>query len=189
MVLSGVSLVSLLYGVHYRESYTVKHKGVQMIERNRDVDVARRPSPPLLTACAGLLFTLAALAVLYADRLTGNLLAAHIQDGYPDLSPSRIEEAARTYLGYLSAVGVLGLAGWAITIRLVARRRRSTPWVATGLFVVGTTVALFDLLVRDTSGDTGLPPLLGWVGLLPSLAGLAVVVLLLRTSLLHTERH
>jgi hypothetical protein len=48
------------------------------------------------------------------------------------------------------------------------------------MFVVGTSIALFNLLVQDTSGDTGLPPLLGWVGLLPSLAGLAAVILLWR---------
>lgn len=46
------------------------------------------------------------------------------------------------------------------------------------MFVLGTGVALFDLLVKDTSGDTGLPPLLGWTGMLPSLAGLLAVTLL-----------
>jgi hypothetical protein len=44
------------------------------------------------------------------------------------------------------------------------------------LLALATGIALFDLLVRDTSGDTGLPPLLGWVGLLPCLAGLLAVM-------------
>ncbi len=46
------------------------------------------------------------------------------------------------------------------------------------MFALGTAIALFDLLVKDTSGDTGLPPLLGWLGLLPCLAGLLAVALL-----------
>lgn len=29
-------------------------------------------------------------------------------------------------------------------------------WVATGMFALGTIIALFNLLVKDTSGDTGL---------------------------------
>jgi hypothetical protein len=39
---------------------------------------------------------------------------------------------------------------------------------------------LFDLLVKDTSGDTGLPPLLGWTGMAPCLAGLLALALLWR---------
>ncbi|MGB0098131.1 MAG: hypothetical protein WBP81_37040 [Solirubrobacteraceae bacterium] len=46
------------------------------------------------------------------------------------------------------------------------------------MFVLGTGIALLDLLVKDTSGDTGLPPLLGWIGLLPCLAGFLAVALL-----------
>jgi hypothetical protein len=46
------------------------------------------------------------------------------------------------------------------------------------MLVPGTGIAVFDLLVKDTSGDTGLPPLLGWIGMLPCLAGLAAVTLL-----------
>jgi hypothetical protein len=46
------------------------------------------------------------------------------------------------------------------------------------MFALGTTIALIDLLIKDTSGDTGLPPLLGWAGTLPCLAGLLAVLLL-----------
>ncbi len=48
------------------------------------------------------------------------------------------------------------------------------------MFVLGTGVSLTDLLVKDRSGDTGLPPLLGWVGILPCLPGLAAATLLWR---------
>src|SRR5690606_38723296 len=50
------------------------------------------------------------------------------------------------------------------------------------LLLAGGGVALFNLLVRDTSGDTGLPPLLGLTGLLPVVAGVVAVVLLWRPS-------
>jgi hypothetical protein len=50
------------------------------------------------------------------------------------------------------------------------------------MFVLGTGIAVIDLLVKDTSGDTGLPPLLGWAGMLPCLAGLLAVTLLWRRS-------
>ena len=43
-------------------------------------------------------------------------------------------------------------------------------------------VGLSALLVRDTSGDTGLPAVLGGLQLLPAVAGLAAVVLLWRTA-------
>jgi plastocyanin len=46
------------------------------------------------------------------------------------------------------------------------------------MFALGTGIALTGLLIKDTSGDTGLPPLLGWVGILPYLAGLLAVTLL-----------
>jgi hypothetical protein len=50
------------------------------------------------------------------------------------------------------------------------------------MFSLGTAVALTALLVKDTSGDTGLSPVLGWIGMTPCLAGLFAVVSLLRRS-------
>ena len=44
--------------------------------------------------------------------------------------------------------------------------------------VLGATIVLTDLLIRDTSGATGLPPLLGWGRVLPCMAGVVAVVLL-----------
>ena len=49
------------------------------------------------------------------------------------------------------------------------------------LFALGAGIAVFNLIVRDTSGDTGLPPLHGWVGMLPALVGVVAVTLLWRT--------
>jgi predicted permease len=85
-----------------------------------------------------------------------------------------------TYLVSLSIVGVLGIMCWFFVIQAVRRRRRWARSVATLVLFVGTSVGLFGLLVRDTSGDTGLPPSLGWLGMLPCLAGVVAVSLLWR---------
>ena len=50
------------------------------------------------------------------------------------------------------------------------------------MLLTGLGVALAALLTRDTSGDVGLAPLLGVIGLLPSTAGVAAVVLLWQPS-------
>lgn len=138
-----------------------------------------KTQPALAAMYAGLVLTIAAMAVLFVDHATGNVLAGHIQAGYPGYSPARVDTAATTYLITLSVIGVLGVASWLWTIRTVRAGKR---WAATAMFVVGTSIALTMLLIRDTSGDTGLPPLLGWVGIIPCVAGLSAVVLLWRRS-------
>jgi hypothetical protein len=82
----------------------------------------------------------------------------------------------------LSVVGALGIASWTWTIWAVRAGKGWARWVATAMFVVGASVALTGLLVKDTSGDTGLAPLLGWIGMLPCLAGLGAVTALWRRS-------
>jgi len=137
----------------------------------------RRRKPALAAMYAGLGLTTAATIVPYADRATGNVLAGHIAAGYPAYAPARVDAAALTYLIYLSVVGVLGALCWLAAIRAEASGKRWARPAAATLFVTGSAIALFDLLVKDTSGDTGLPPLLGWAGILPCLAGLAAVIL------------
>jgi hypothetical protein len=131
---------------------------------------------------AGVALTVFATIVPYIDHATANVLADHIRAGYPTYSQARIDTAVTTYLAYLSSIGVLGVICWFWTIRAVSARRRLARAAATATFVLGTGIALFDLLVRDTSGETGLPPLLGWIGMLPCLAGLLAVTLLWRRS-------
>lgn len=134
--------------------------------------------PALAAMYTGLALTILATAVPYVDRATGNALAEHIRAGYPSYPQERIEVAANTYLIYLSVVGVLGVIGWAVTIWAVKAGRRFAPLLAAALLAAGVTVGLFNLFVRDTSGDTGLPPMLALVGLLPCLPGVAAVTLL-----------
>ena len=144
--------------------------------------------PAIGAMYAGLGLTVVALIVLYVNHATANVLAGHVRAGYPAYTQARIDTAVTTYLVYLSVVGALGIICWLATIWAVKAGKRWVRGAATALFVLGTGIALFDLLVKDTSGDTGLPPLLGWAGMLPCLAGLLAVVLLWRRSRLVMPR-
>ena len=130
----------------------------------------------------GLGLTVVAMIVPYVDHATGNVLASHIRAGYPAYTQARIDSAVTTYLVYLSALGALGIICWVWTIWAVKAGKRWARGIAATVFALGTGIAVIDLLVKDTSGDTGLPPLLGWAGMLPCLAGLLAVMLLWRRS-------
>lgn len=132
----------------------------------------------VLAMYAGLALTAAATIVAFVDHATTDVLADHVRAGYPDYSRTRVDSAVATYLVYLSVVGALGIIAWTWFIWAVKARKRYAPAAATTTFVLATSVALTDLLVKDTSGDTGLPPLLGWVGVLPCVPGLVAVTLL-----------
>lgn len=133
--------------------------------------------PAIAAMFAGLTVTIVALVVPYLDRAG---LVSHIRAGYPSYSAARIDTAADNYLIYLTIVGVLGVFCWLAAVWTVTAGMGWARWATAGIFAIATTVALTDLLIRDTSGDTGLPPLLGWIGLLPCLAGLVAAGLLLR---------
>lgn len=138
--------------------------------------------PAIGAMYAGLGLTVIAVIIPYVDHATANVLADHIRAGYPAYAQARIDSAVTTYLVYLSVVGALGIICWLGTIRALKAGKRWARGAATAMLALGTGIALIDLLVRDTSGDTGLPPLLGWAGMLPCLAGLLAVVLLWRRS-------
>lgn len=141
---------------------------------------ASKPRAAVMSMYGGLALTVTAVLAAYLDRITGHVLTDHIARGYPSYSTARVHEAANLYLVLLTTVGVLGVAGWLLAIRAT---RSGASWarvVVPALFAAGTATALYLMLVRDTSGDTGLPPLLGGLGLLPSVAGLLAVVLVWR---------
>jgi cytochrome bd-type quinol oxidase subunit 2 len=129
---------------------------------------------------AGLVLTVVATIAPYVDRATSNMLARHIRDGYPAYTQAPVDSAATAWLVILSVIGTLGVASWIWTIWAVKTGRRWATWAATTMFALGTCIALTALLVKDTSGDTGLPPLLGWIGMMPCLAGFAAVTTLWR---------
>jgi hypothetical protein len=125
----------------------------------------------------GLVLTVAAAVYPFVDT---HLLADHIRAGYPAYQQPRIDSAVSTYLVLLAGVAALGVLAWLGTVWAVRAGKRWARPLATALFVVGTSVGLIGLLTRDTSGGTGLPPVLGWAGVAPCLAGVVVVLLLWR---------
>ena len=157
--------------------------GRDTADRYRNPITAR--TSVIAAMCAGLALTVIATVVPYLDRVTFGTLANHIRAGYPTYSRARIDRAVTTYLVYLTVVGVLGVAGWLWSLHALKADKRWFRGCATSLFLLGTTVALTDLLIKDTSGDTGLPPLLGWIGTAPCLPGLLVVTLLWRRPWPH----
>ncbi len=127
---------------------------------------------------AGLALTVIATAVAFVGQAAADVLSRHIRAGYPDMSQAEVASGASTYLTYLAVVGAVGVAAWWWTAWAVRKRKRYARTVATTAFLLGGALALTNLLIKDTSGDTGLPALLGWAGMLPSAAGLVAVVLL-----------
>ena len=130
----------------------------------------------------GAALTLATTVAPYIDLHAGQVLADHIRDGYPNYSQSRVDTAVAKWLAILTVAGVLGLGSWLWTIWAVTTRKRWTREAATAIFVVGTSVALTAWLTKDTSGEVGLAPLLGWIGVLPSGAGAFAIAMLWRTQ-------
>ncbi|HJF77015.1 MAG TPA: hypothetical protein K8V63_09715 [Brevibacterium linens] len=120
---------------------------------------------------------LTVLAIVSA-QLGRPLIGEHIRSGYPSMPQAEITSGVNFYAASLTIVGVLGVLGWVATIWRAHRGSRRIRWAAVVLALTGTSVAAFALLVQDTSGDTGLPPLIGTIGLLPCAAGLIAVVLM-----------
>ncbi len=148
-----------------------------MIKATQTSSVTHQQST-IIAMHVGWMFTIAALAAVWVDHATANALAHHIQVSYPHYSKAHIDSAAATYIIYLSVVGALGLIAWLSSIRAVNQDKRWIRPAATLIFILATSLSLTDLLIRDTSGDTGLPALLGWIGMLPSLPGLVTLNLL-----------
>ena len=149
------------------------------------VTAVRRPTAPgpprahrsvVAALGAGLVLTIATLALPYLDRATSNVLAGHIHSGYPAMSPQEIDTAVTTYLIALTTVGTLGILCWVGSLWLAHHTPRWSPVVSSVVWLSATAVAVFALTVTDTSGDTGLPAPLGWAGVTPCVAGLVAVV-------------
>ncbi len=129
---------------------------------------------------AGLALTVVATVAPYIDRATTSALAHHIRDGYPTYTQARVDSAVSEWLVILTVIGVVGVVSWIWTIWAVKTGKKWARWAVTTTFPLATSIALTALLVKDTSGDTGSPPLLGWIGMMPCVAGLAAVTTLWR---------
>lgn len=138
----------------------------------------------------GLLLTALATVAPWVDQATTGVLAHHVRAGYPGYSDGQVESAVARWLAILTVVGVLGTAGWVGSIWAVRVGKPWARWLAVALFLAGAAVALAAVMTRDTSGDVGLAPQLGLVGVLPSLAGAVAVVRLFRAPVsLHSHGH
>ncbi|MHB9753199.1 hypothetical protein ACYBSK_02295 [Streptomyces sp. BYX5S] len=133
---------------------------------------------PLGAMYTGLALTVLATSVPYVDHSTTHLLADHIRASYSTYPQARVDSAVTTYLAVLSVIGALGVLAWLTAVWSVREGKRWARSTATAMFVIGTSIGLTGLLTKDTSGATGLPPVLGLAGMLPCLAGLVAVALL-----------
>lgn len=129
---------------------------------------------------AGLLLSVLATAHALADSSTTRVLAEHIRSTYPTYGTAEVDAAVLAWVTVLGVVGGLGVVSWSVTIWATVSGRSWVPWVATGLLLVAVFLALAGLTVPDTSGEVGLAPLMGWIQVLPCVAGLAAVALLWR---------
>ena len=139
-------------------------------------------TPPRSSAIAVMAVGLALTIVATIVPFITSTLRDHIRAGYPGYTAARVDAAVNIWLIILTIIGALGVVGWLLSIWMVATRKRGTSWAATALFALGTGIAVTDLVIRDTSGDAGLAPALGWIGMLPCLAGLFAVALFWRRS-------
>jgi hypothetical protein len=126
----------------------------------------------------GLGLTLLATVFPFIDRATTTVLADHIRDGYPAYDSHDVSNAVTAWLVILTTIGVLGVAGWLVTARAVRAGKAWNRWLATGLLSLAFLLAVTGLTTRDTSGEVGLAPLLGWLQVLPLFPGVAAVVFL-----------
>lgn len=144
---------------------------------------ARARNVPALTGIGiGLVLT-STVAVLPAlGGAPFDALVAHVQAGYPAYSLQDAENAAGLYVAILASVGAVGALAWLGTLWAVLARQGWARWLALGLLAASLLLALVGLTTLDTSGDVGLAPVIGWLQLVPCLAGAAVVFALWRRS-------
>lgn len=133
-------------------------------------------------AFAAALVTVAAAVAPYVDRASGHRLADHIRAGYPSYSRGQVAHAVKVYLLLLTLAGAIEGLGWIWAAWGVFGRRMWARWAVTAICTIQIGAALTGLLVKDTSGDVGLAPLLGWIGLAPCVVGGMAVALAWRTA-------
>jgi uncharacterized membrane protein len=136
---------------------------------------ARRP---VVTMYAGLALTVIAMVIPIADVVSLGTLADHVHAAYPRFTAAQVHSYDQVMLTYLLINGVIGIVTWLWMIRAVRKQKRWAPAVATTVFLIAFSVAFMNLVIKDSSGQTALNTLLGSVGLLPCVAGLAAVALL-----------
>lgn len=128
----------------------------------------------------GLALTVIAGMVPLIDIATADTLYAHVRDAYPDWPADLVRGDRNAIAIYLGINAGLGALTWLFTIWAAAAGRRWTRGVVIAAFALGAGLALFNLTLTGGRYDTVLPPAYGALGLLPSLAGLAVLIMVWR---------
>lgn len=113
-------------------------------------------------------------------------VAGHVRAAYPDRPADSVAADRDAIVGNLASVGVLGVAGWAWTLRLLTRNVRRARAVATALFGLGVLITLTNLTYGAGPYDTVAPTAYGLLGLLPVLVGTAAVAQLWRGPTSHS---
>ena len=127
-----------------------------------------------LALSIGLALSLASIAGLLVDQMSVHSLSDHVRAQY---SPYGEVPDPNVLFVYLYMTAGLGVVAWLIALRGARRRKPWVPWLAGMTFVVGATLAVFNLVITE-HGTQIFPVLWSLLGLLPSVAGLIGVILL-----------
>lgn len=136
------------------------------------------PGAAFAFLCLGLLFSALTAVVAFVDQASLGVLEDHVRSGYPEYTPAELDGAVDAYVGYLAIVAGIGAVAWIVTLVAARRGRRWARYFAAVAFLVGASIAVFDLLIKEPNGVAGFPALHGWLGLLPVLAGLFALIAL-----------
>ncbi|GLY70087.1 hypothetical protein [Amycolatopsis taiwanensis] len=130
----------------------------------------------------GLALTAIATLAPVLDMVTVDTVTDHVRNAYPNWPDDLVAADRNAIVGYLAVVGVLGIAGWLLAIAGVRRHARWARAVSTIMFVLGAIIALTDLTLGGAEYSVIVPTLHGTLGMLPTVAGLAAIVLLWRAK-------
>ncbi|KAA5837207.1 hypothetical protein ABT337_15510 [Saccharopolyspora hirsuta] len=137
-----------------------------------------KPDNAIRVLHLGLALTVVAAAAPLIDVATADSLGDHVRSAYPTWPDDLISADRNAIVGYLAAIGVLGIGGWLWTIVGARKHARWVRPVSVIMFALGASVALLNLSLSGGAYTNVIPPLFSALGALPALAGLAAVALL-----------
>jgi len=141
-----------------------------------ELDERRRTKGAGFALGAGLVLQLAAIAAVVQ---ASGAIEQHLREVYEPYKPGQVDQAGSLVVTYLLTLGALGVVGWLVTAWAHRRGLRWTRPLAVTLLVLGTVLAVTNLVVTEY-GSRLIPAWPGAAGLLPSLAGVVAVVMLFR---------
>lgn len=136
--------------------------------------------PELKVMYVGLLLTVVAALVPLVDLVLTDIVGGRVRAAYPDWPANVVATERNAIVGWLVVSGLLGVGGWLMSIRGVARARRWARPVAASWFLLGAALACLNLTVSGEEYDIIVPPVFGALTVLPVLAGLVAIVHLWR---------